>query len=269
MSTENCANATLGRTPVRGWLAPLRTWAAAATDTLFPPTCAACGASLADDVPAANGDCRVDFCPACREQLVLPGDGCLRCGGRHAPAPHDGRCETCRGRTHAFAGVVRLGSYDGLLRSLVLRTKRSGQAALSVSLTRLLAQQRAEALSALACDVVVPVPMFWPRRWWRGTNSPDVIAATLARRLHVPCAPFLLAARRFTRTQMDLSRNRRLQNVRGAYRARRHRDLVGAKVLLVDDVLTTGATASEAARRLRGAGAAAVFVAVLARADDH
>jgi predicted amidophosphoribosyltransferase len=145
--------------------------------------------------------------------------------------------------------------------------KRYSEQPLSDAVARLLVAARGDDLAALGLDVVVPLPMHWGRRLVRGVNSPDILARRPAARLQIPLAPHLLSRRRRTRPQTGLSRDRRLVNVRGAFYARRHADLSGARVLVVDDVMTTGATLNEAARELRRAGATFVAVAVLARAD--
>jgi ComF family protein len=109
--------------------------------------------------------------------------------------------------------------------------------------------------------------MHWMRRLVRGINNPDVLADLLSRHLDAPLATAGLVRRRNTLPQKDLSPRERRLNVRGAFRVRKGYNVKGAHVLLVDDILTTGATASEAARVLKRAGAATVGVAVLARAE--
>jgi ComF family protein len=136
-----------------------------------------------------------------------------------------------------------------------------------MALAHLLVDQRGERLASLTIDVVVPIPMHWTRRLWRGVNNPDFLARTVSQRLRLPCAPHLLRMRRRTQPQTGLTANGRLVNVRGAFRAPPHPDLAGSRVLLIDDVMTTGATAAEAARTLRRAGVAEVAIAVLARAE--
>jgi ComF family protein len=163
--------------------------------------------------------------------------------------------------------VVRLGTYQGALRTAVLRVKRAGERPLAVALGDLLAQSAEARLKVLAPDVVVPVPMHWTRRMWRGGNSPDAVAERLAVQLGVPARGGLLVRRRRTAPQASLSPARRAANVRGAFRAARHPDLRGARVLLVDDIMTTGATVNEAAKTLSKAGVSFVGVAVLARAE--
>ncbi|HEX4142683.1 MAG TPA: phosphoribosyltransferase family protein [Pirellulales bacterium] len=168
-----------------------------------------------------------------------------------------------------FEAAVRLSQYAGLLRTAILRLKQAKDPTLGMALAHLLVDQCSERLAGLAADVVVPMPMHWTRRVWRGVNNPDVLARTVAERLRLPYAPHVLRMRRRTLPQTGLTRGRRLANVRGAFRAPPHPDLSGSRVLLVDDVMTTGATAGEAARTLRRAGVAAVAIAVLARAEGQ
>jgi ComF family protein len=202
--------------------------------------------------------------------LVDDGPACRRCGASLTRQSDrlDG-CEQCEHDRLHFAEVVRLGRYQGPLRTAVLRIKRPRDQALSVALARWLASHREPALAALRADVVVPVPMHWRRRAWRGGNSPEILAHWIGGQLRLPVAGHLLARRRATRQQMTLSPPERRTNVRGAFRAAGHRDLVGARVLVVDDIMTTGATAGETARMLVDAGASFVAVAVLARAEGE
>jgi ComF family protein len=112
---------------------------------------------------------------------------------------------------------------------------------------------------------VVAVPLHRWTHWLRGFNPSQVLAAELAQRLQRPAWRDVLVRVRLTRPQHFLSPTERRRNVIQAFRGTRRRDLAGAKILLVDDVLTTGATASDAARALRSIGADRVDVAVLAR----
>jgi ComF family protein len=182
-------------------------------------------------------------------------------------------CPQCHDLPLRFSGVTRLGSYEGPLRLAVLRIKRAHERALAVALGALLADVVASAVAArpeqMGFDVIVPVPMHWTRRARRGANSAETIAARLADRLRLPLAPELIARRRRTAPQASLSPGRRRANVRGAFRVRPHADLAGARVLLVDDILTTGATLNEAGKVFAKAGAADVAVAVLARAEGQ
>ena len=207
------------------------------------------------------------LCEACRQAVIDRLPACPRCAADlPAAIAGDSGCPQCRRPAPQFQYAVRLGRYDGPLRTAILAIKHGSGEPLADALGRLLADERGDVLAALRFDVVVPMPMHWTRRLVRGVNNPDALARRLAQRLDIPAAPGLLRRQRRTRPQTGLARSGRLENVRGA-RWRRHRDLPGARVLVVDDVMTTGATASEAARVLRAAGAAMVGVAVLARAE--
>jgi predicted amidophosphoribosyltransferase len=168
----------------------------------------------------------------------------------------------------------------------VLRTKRLTHESLTKALGRLLAERRGAELATFHTDLIVPIPMHWGRRLWRGVNNTQLLAEELGRRLGKPVAHRLLLRRRPTKPQKDLLLPERFANLHGAFRLRSERHAFGtlrlpfraahgmcrihgckgSHVLLVDDILTTGATCSEAARVLKAAGAAAVAVAVLARA---
>jgi predicted amidophosphoribosyltransferase len=163
--------------------------------------------------------------------------------------------------------VLSLGVYDGALRSAVLRMKRPWGEALAMSISHALFDAVGERLVEWASDVVAPIPMHWTRRLVRGTNGPEIVAEVLGRRLGVPVARRLLVRRRKTRRQFSLPPGERFGNVRRAFRVAAGYHLKGVRVLLVDDILTTGATCSEAAMSLRAAGADSVAVVVVARAE--
>ncbi len=132
----------------------------------------------------------------------------------------------------------------------------------------LLYAERETELAALAAEVIVPVPMHWSRRLLRSANSPELVAAALSKRLRISLLTGGLLRRRNTRRQGSLLRSQRTANIRGAFGLSAGYDFSAARVLLVDDVMTTGATCSEAAATLRRGGAAHVGVAVLGRAGS-
>jgi ComF family protein len=129
----------------------------------------------------------------------------------------------------------------------------------------LLCDRRGEQIRALASSLVVPIPMHWRRRWVRKTNGPDILGGKVARLLRIPCRTRLLKLNRNIKPQKGLRLRDRRKNLAGAFRVRRGYDIRDARVLLIDDVLTTGATCDAAAKTLKEAGAASVVVAVLAR----
>jgi ComF family protein len=175
-------------------------------------------------------------------------------------------CFRCAGRKLWFESTVALGLYSGNLRDSILRMKRSEGDSLSLAIGRLTWQKCSERLKELNVDVVAPIPLHWRRRLAHRTNSAALLAEVLSNKLGVQLAERLLRRSRSTVRQFDLSPPERWKNVRGAFAVRAGYHLRAAHVLLVDDVLTTGATCSEAARALRRAGADRVTVAVIARA---
>jgi ComF family protein len=222
------------------------------------------GACLACDAPLGEPD--RDFCPACRAALTAdPHATCRRCASTLGPGlPPADDCARCRGQSYAFARAVRLGPYEGVRRDVVLKMKHGQHEGLAEAVGELWAAHAAGRLAALNADLAVPVPLHWRRRWRRGYNQAEALAAALASALHIPCRPRWLRRVRPTPVQTALTPAARRANVRGAFRAAADPRLKGRTALLVDDVLTTGSTAGEAARALRMAGASCVVVAVLA-----
>lgn len=178
-----------------------------------------------------------------------------------------GGCALCRHVRLYFDTVVTLGAYHGELKQAILRTKHAYAEPLAVALAGLLVELRRGSIEAHQPELVIPMPMHWGRRLVRGINSADALAGEIGRRLGLPVCRRLLRRRRNDTPQRYLRPAERYRNVRGAFAVRRTSGLEGRRVLLVDDVLTTGATASEAARMLKRAGAGSVVVAVLARAE--
>jgi ComF family protein len=161
-----------------------------------------------------------------------------------------------------------LGRYDGLLRDAILRIKHANAEALADAIAKIWVGRISDKLAALNIQLVVPVPLHWWRRWCRGCNQCDAVARVFADDLRVPFMSHCLRRRRATAMQTRLTTTARRDNVRGAFVARPGSALAGKTVLLVDDVMTTGSTAHEAAKALHRAGAARVVVAVLARAEE-
>lgn len=234
----------------------------AAVDLVYPPQCAACAEELEE---VGSGPV---FCPACAAAFSLPAVRCPACALPTSSLPAaDGRCVSCRRERPAFAAARVLGDYEDRLRDAVLKIKHDWYEPLAVSLGRLLAR-RIEALPLPARpDFVVPVPMHWLRRIWRGASATQTLAETIAAELRWPLGRRLVTCQRLTARQSSLrSASERKDNVKDAYRAVRARSIDGATILVVDDVITTGATCDEVARVLRRAGAKQVFAAAVARA---
>jgi ComF family protein len=239
----------------------LREFARGLLRLVYPGVCNVCGTALPPE--------QDHFCVSCRAALTTDMFcTCPRCAATIGPfalaTPKDG-CTHCANASFHFERVLRLGAYDGLLRDVIMRLKHLSGDGLAELLGELWAETSEAALRATQADVIVPMPLHWRRRWQRGYNQSLALARGLAARLHLPCRPAWLRRIRHTPTQTQQSPSARRHNVRGAFRAAT-RIAPGQTILLVDDVLTTGSTASEAAAALRAAGAARVLVAVLARA---
>jgi len=120
-------------------------------------------------------------------------------------------------------------------------------------------------VSADDYDVVIPVPLHWRRLWWRGFNQAALLAAEVARRLNLPLDTTAMSRRRFTLPQTSQHHDERIRNMRRAFIVTNPERITNRRVLIVDDVMTTGATVDECARVLLRAGATSVDVFTLAR----
>lgn len=231
-------------------------------DLIAPPHCADCGQA----VEIAPGEAML--CSQCHQALAISSE-LPRCSLCAMPVPSEtvGPCPHCRGKQFKFDGVWAWGTYEGQLRRALLRVKKPGHELLTHTLMSLFWDKHRPELDELALDAVVPVPMHWARRLTRGTNSAEVLAECLGRQIRTYVEPRLLVRRRNTIPHSGLTQRQRRINIRRALAVRKGYDLDAARILLVDDILTSGATCGEAARVLKAAGAAWVGVAVLARAD--
>jgi len=179
------------------------------------------------------------------------------------------RCAACRGAPPPFRRTVAGAAYDGLVRDLVLRLKfgRDALSARPLAALVVAALRRAADAPAARADCVVPLPLSPRRRRERGFNQAELIARRVGAALRLPVRPGLLARVRDAPPQsLAPTRLARREAVRGVFLARVPRSSRPRRVLLVDDVMTTGATAEAASRALKAAGCAEVIVAVAARA---
>ena len=229
---------------------------------LVPPRCLACDEAL--DPERARRICKT--CLESIERLCFEGIPCCpHCGIPTGPAWKGGGDTPCGPCTHSpptFEAARAWGFHEDALREAVLRLKFSGRSALAAPLGALIAHA-AQALPP--ADAVVAVPLHPRRLRERGFNQAALLARAAAADLDLPMLSGALERVRETGAQTELDRALRAANLRGSMRAER-RLVDGRAILLVDDVLTTGATASACAAALLAAGAASVFVATVARA---
>jgi ComF family protein len=238
----------------------MREWAVAALDLVFPARCPVCEAAL-------GAGRRDPLCGACWDALErIEPPLCDTCGlpfptlaESHADPAQ--LCGACAKSAPAFDWARAGGVYAGPLREAVQRLKFARKPALARPLADLVLEQWAASLPPV--DVLVPVPLARARERQRGFNQATLLAERMARGLGARLTSRWLARGRDTVPQTDLDIAERRANVRGAFVA--STAVAGLAVVVVDDVLTTGATASECARVLRAAGARTVGVLTVAR----
>ncbi|WP_145459632.1 ComF family protein [Gimesia panareensis] len=236
-----------------------RSWQQAGRNFVYPPRCVLCG---------ENRLCTGTECGPRIEQIApVLSQACLRCG---APAgPHvetSAGCSYCRKDRFFFTRAIALGKYQGALRELILKLKQNQGAPLGGGLGSLLYYRHQETLEKMELDLVIPVPLHWTSRLYRSHNPAGLIGEALSSRLQAKYDVHILAKRKRTPAQTSLTPSERRTNLRDAFRVRRSRRIRDLRILLVDDVMTTGSTANAATRALLEAGAREINVAVIARA---
>lgn len=240
----------------------VRQWFRAGLALLYPRRCTVCRTELDPDGPSPA------VCEPCAAELISPDLACPRCALAlpEGFSPRDSGCPRCRARPPKFDAAVRLGHYDGVLAKAIVRLKRPRDPELAALLVDLFVRVCAPRLAAETIDLVVPVPNHWRRRFVHGNGLPQRAAAAIALRLGAAYAPSAAVRVKSTLHQTALTPAERARNVRDAFEI--PRPLTGSTVLLVDDVLTSGATCNELARVCRRAGAVRVLVAAVARTED-
>ena len=231
---------------------------------LFPSDCRLCGLPLASSS-------HLPVCSECLNSIEpISGGRCLLCGERLFSGIEQALCGECLTERPPFEKASAYGSYDGGLRELIHLLKYEHVRPAATVLGRMLA----EAVTDLAPDfdmdhlpLVVPVPLHATKLRQRGFNQSELITNAMIKQqplgLRLELAPELLVRKRATESQVGYTRQQRLANLRGAFRA--DGAVNGRDILLVDDVFTTGTTVSECTRVLRRGGAERVWVATVAR----
>jgi ComF family protein len=197
------------------------------------------------------------LCVVCGIPFQTSGGGDHRCGRCLQHPPHYRRARAC-------AVYETNASTTGPLPALIQRYKYNREVSLAAALGRLLWEQTPLPLQDY--DLIVPVPLHTQRLRWRGFNQALLLARRLAGSADVAVEPFALRRTRPTRPQVELDESERKHNVRHAFGVTQPARLRRRRILLIDDVMTTGATVDECARELLDAGVHAVDVLVLARA---
>ncbi|MDO3378597.1 ComF family protein [Geoalkalibacter halelectricus] len=224
----------------------------------LPPCCPLC------DQPLGAKD-QDGFCAVCRDAFrLLASPCCPRCSLPYAAADgSDHLCENCTRQEPPFVWAAAAAHYEGALRDAVQLFKFGRRLDLDRPLAALLLAATGERIRAFAPDLIVAVPLHAQRLRQRGYNQAQLLARILAKDLRLAAPARLLRRVRPTALQQGLPRQERHRNLRRAFHAQGA--VAGRRVLLVDDVLTTGATLSACSQALLDGGAAAVAAVALAR----
>ena len=232
--------------------------ARSALNAVLPARCMLCGATVAEGGA---------LCGACWGEITFLGSPACACCGYpfEYEVPVESLCAACTRRAPRFDRARAVFAYDDTSRALILSFKHADQTHQAPAFGQWLA--RAGAALIADTDLVVPVPLHRWRLFTRRYNQAALLAFALGREIQKPVAADHLQRHRRTRSQCHLSRTARIRNVEGAFAGREawRERLNGMRILLVDDVQTTGATVEECARVLKRAGASEVDVLTLAR----
>ena len=231
----------------------------ALTSLFYPATCVACSGNVGDSEY---------LCASCRSRAprIVP-PFCAKCSEPFPGAiTQTFNCANCEHRILHFDCAVAAYRSRGLVRKLVHEFKYAKQRHLRYPVAEWLHETLSDPrLRERHFDLIVPVPLHPARERERGFNQAAVLAELLAQSVAAPVRPVLERVR-YTTTQTAHDRAERMENLRDAFRLRKNRDVRDLRVLLIDDVLTTGSTLSECARVLKAAGAISVHAATAARA---
>ncbi|MHB8769434.1 MAG: double zinc ribbon domain-containing protein [Syntrophales bacterium] len=232
-------------------------------DLLFPPLCITCGTVLRERP-------RLPFCPPCAEGIhLIRSPLCPRCG---VPFPagngEDHLCGECLTGERPYAIARSLGLYEGTLLKAIHLFKYRGRIGIGEILGKMMADFAGGQWDMDVFSVVIPVPLHRKRLRERGFNQALILAREVAKRFSLPLEFMALSREVFTAPQVGLGRAERSKNVRKAFAVRKPDAIAGRRILLVDDVTTTGSTVSECAAVLKREDAETVAVLTLARALD-
>jgi len=234
----------------------LKVAACALLDLFYPPSCCACGRSV------ENAD--IVLCRSCLEGIITLSEGCPRCG---SPLEgKEGECICCSRLDPELELVRSVAWFMGAVPELIHRFKYQGLYRLAVFIAEFMVSHPASSEVLAPAEVLVPVPLHRWRKLRRGYNQSEKIAQELTALSGKELACDSLVRVRRTRSQTRLTPRERKLNVSGAFKVKEPAKFTGRTVLLIDDVMTTGATLSACAVSLKKAGAKRILAYTFARA---
>lgn len=221
---------------------------------LYPKRCIGCYGLLEDE--------EADCCQLCYNEFKIITKGyCEKCGKLHER--EEAICFDCRKVSHSFEAGRGVFVYEGLIKKSLFGLKFFKHTWLGYGFGRILAgYYRQENLWNV--DLIVPVPLHLFRFMERGYNQAEIIAKNLGQDLKIPCNSRILSRAKVTRPQKDLTDDERFHNLKLAFKVKNREEIVGKKILLIDDIYTTGATIDSCAKALLDEGASKVYFLTLA-----
>lgn len=228
-------------------------------DIILPPICHICHSFI----PKADV---LHICPTCRELLPLVSSPlCSICGIPFNGTGDDHRCGACLTHPPHFDTARATFLYEGPIRDLIHSFKYNQRTHLRYPLALLSLEGVIEVIADHKPQLIIPVPLHRSRLRHRGFNQAALLGRVLSRQLILPMVPDALIRNRATEPQITLAASERRVNVNGAFSVARPDDVVGKRILLLDDVMTTGSTMNECSKELKKAGADMVIAVTVAR----
>ncbi len=225
-----------------------------AVKLVYPPCCPICDAVL----PLRGGL----ICSACEKKLPwVTEPACMKCGKPLAREEAE-YCADCAKIRHLFDCGRGAFAYTGELRKSIYRMKAQNRRDYLDFYADSMVRAGKRYLALWKPEVIVPIPMHWRKKLRRGYNQSELLAVRISLLTGIPCERHLLRCVRYTGQQKELGAEERRKNLKGSF-ALRQGAAVPSRVLLADDVYTTGSTIDEASRVLRGAGVQQIFFLVL------
>lgn len=236
-------------------------------DVIYPPRCPIC-----DGVRFFNEDV---CCKVCREKISFVTEPFCMCCGRPLSREDREFCFDCSKKKRSYQNGLSLGVYEGALRDSIVRCKFHGRQEYASWYADEIVQLQSERLKALQADAIVPIPMHPRKERKRGYNQAALFGTELAKRLDTPMVGNILLRTRFTEPQKELNDTARLQNLLDAFAvdeirlAEYKKNHSFERVILVDDIYTTGSTMEACARLLRKSGVTFIAPVTVAVAGGH